>query len=75
MLHNFKSKNLQELADELNQIDLGGEDAFHFFPYPTFGGKKPKGEGNFSWNETHRLVCMGTEWGKQWQLQKRREIA
>lgn len=63
-MHKFKAKNLQELADELNDILYGideenGEDPQHIYDsdsLPTFGGEEPKNTlGVYSWDEENLL--------------------
>ena len=79
----FKVKNLQELAEELNYIDMrnyGLEEPdqikFDYSSFPTFGGNEPEDTlGIFSWDEKYVLVCKGMELGRFWRLEKRKEDA
>jgi len=78
----LKAKNLQELAEELNQIDLDLEQNYEY-PYndpeahydatdlPTFGGEEPNDtEEIVSWDKDNILVHFNN-----WVIQKREEVA
>jgi len=76
----FKARNLQELVDELNELDL--EILDYDYPFndpqghydstslPTFGGDEPEDTLEiYSWEETHYM-----RYDNSWYIEKKEDV-